>query len=209
LTIHKAQGSDFDIVFLVLPAHARIVRRELLYTALTRSRQQLVLLTQGDDLCWLLDLSRPAMSDTLRRNSNLFSAGVRQEAGAIPFAERLIHRADDGTMLRSKSELVIANKLAAMQLPYRYEAILESTIEKGRVLPDFTFVDAGGDRIVWEHLGMMSRSDYRRSWEWKLGSYTRNGFTLGQNLFTTEDDEQGGLDSTALTAVAADIAKLL
>jgi exodeoxyribonuclease V alpha subunit len=38
-TVHKAQGSEFDRVLLMLPAKpARVVTRELLYTAVTRSR---------------------------------------------------------------------------------------------------------------------------------------------------------------------------
>ena len=38
-TVHKAQGSEFDKVLLMLPAEPnRVVTRELLYTAVTRSR---------------------------------------------------------------------------------------------------------------------------------------------------------------------------
>jgi exodeoxyribonuclease V alpha subunit len=38
-TVHKAQGSEFSAVALVLPAGIRrIVTRELLYTAITRAR---------------------------------------------------------------------------------------------------------------------------------------------------------------------------
>ena len=38
-TVHKAQGSEFDRVLLMLPAKpTRVVTRELLYTAVTRSR---------------------------------------------------------------------------------------------------------------------------------------------------------------------------
>lgn len=38
-TVHKAQGSEFDKVLLLLPAKpTRVVTRELLYTAITRSR---------------------------------------------------------------------------------------------------------------------------------------------------------------------------
>lgn len=38
-TVHKAQGSEFHEVLLMLPAKAtRVVTRELLYTAITRSR---------------------------------------------------------------------------------------------------------------------------------------------------------------------------
>ncbi|GAA4804327.1 exodeoxyribonuclease V subunit alpha [Lysobacter hankyongensis] len=43
-TVHKAQGSEFDRVLLVLPdADARVLSRELLYTALTRARRRVVL----------------------------------------------------------------------------------------------------------------------------------------------------------------------
>lgn len=48
LTIHKAQGSEFRTVFVVLPKNCRLISRELLYTALTRSRDRLVLLIEGD-----------------------------------------------------------------------------------------------------------------------------------------------------------------
>lgn len=44
LTVHKAQGSEFDRVLLVLPEHgARVLSRELLYTGLTRCRREVVL----------------------------------------------------------------------------------------------------------------------------------------------------------------------
>ena len=39
LTIHKAQGSQFGTVFVILPKTSRLLSRELLYTALTRSRE--------------------------------------------------------------------------------------------------------------------------------------------------------------------------
>ncbi len=48
LTVHKAQGSEFDTVFVVLPNPCRILSRELLYTALTRQSRRLVILCQGD-----------------------------------------------------------------------------------------------------------------------------------------------------------------
>jgi exodeoxyribonuclease V alpha subunit len=40
-TVHKAQGSEFDDVLLLLPAQpSRVVTRELLYTAVTRARRR-------------------------------------------------------------------------------------------------------------------------------------------------------------------------
>jgi hypothetical protein len=56
---------------------------------------------------------------------------------------------------------------------------------------------------------MLSRDDYRQGWEWKKDWYAKNGFVLGQNLFTTQDDERGGLDSQQVRAVAEAINKLL
>lgn len=42
VTVHKAQGSEFDTVWLQLPGvDTRVVSRELLYTAITRARREL------------------------------------------------------------------------------------------------------------------------------------------------------------------------
>lgn len=42
MTVHKAQGSEFDAVWLQLPAaDTRVASRELLYTAITRARSEL------------------------------------------------------------------------------------------------------------------------------------------------------------------------
>ena len=42
MTVHKAQGSEFDSTWLLLPAHpTRVLSRELVYTAITRARREL------------------------------------------------------------------------------------------------------------------------------------------------------------------------
>ena len=42
MTVHKAQGSEFDAVWLQLPrSDSRVLSRELLYTGLTRARSAL------------------------------------------------------------------------------------------------------------------------------------------------------------------------
>jgi len=44
MTVHKSQGSQFDAAAVLLPAAgARILTRELLYTAITRAREELIL----------------------------------------------------------------------------------------------------------------------------------------------------------------------
>ncbi len=44
MTVHKSQGSEFQRVAIVLPAaSAKVVTRELLYTAVTRARSEVLL----------------------------------------------------------------------------------------------------------------------------------------------------------------------
>jgi exodeoxyribonuclease V alpha subunit len=49
MTVHKAQGSQFDTVALILPpADSPILTRELLYTAVTRARAQVIVAGEAD-----------------------------------------------------------------------------------------------------------------------------------------------------------------
>jgi exodeoxyribonuclease V alpha subunit len=44
MTIHKSQGSQFDTAAVLLPdPSSKLLTRELLYTAVTRARSQLIL----------------------------------------------------------------------------------------------------------------------------------------------------------------------
>ncbi|KAK2080022.1 hypothetical protein QBZ16_002417 [Prototheca wickerhamii] len=50
VTVHKAQGGEAPCVVLVLsPAHARLLDRRLLYTAITRAKQLLIVIETGAD----------------------------------------------------------------------------------------------------------------------------------------------------------------
>ncbi|MFC8616593.1 AAA family ATPase [Micromonospora purpureochromogenes] len=208
LTVHKAQGSEFRTVFVVVPAESALLSRELLYTGLTRAREKLVLLVQGSDIEPLRKLARPERSETSRRNTNLFTPGLRRTDLGVPFAEHLIHRTARGELVRSKSEVVIANLLHTAGLDYHYERPLPGTVVLGTVHPDFTFIDAAGEPIVWEHLGMLDRPGYRASWERRHAWYAANGFVLGETLFTSEESG-GGLDSAALSDQVDRIGDLL
>ncbi|MGB5834859.1 MAG: ATP-binding domain-containing protein, partial [Thiohalocapsa sp.] len=68
MTVHKAQGSEFDDVILVLPPYpSRALTRELIYTGITRARRRVTLITP---LARLDD----AVSSPVRRTSGLFDA---------------------------------------------------------------------------------------------------------------------------------------
>lgn len=167
----------------------------------------MVLLVEGQDTGMLYKLSQPERSDTCQRNTNLFAGVLRERSGEPPHAENLIHKTDKGHMVRSKSELVVANLLWAENIAYEYEHPLDGETIPGRLHPDFSFADAGGDRIIWEHLGMMHDDEYRRGWEWKREWYRQNGFIEGKNLFTTEERRGQGLDMNVFRGVVEKIKK--
>ena len=52
MTVHKAQGSEFDSIYLVLPnsGESGFVTRELLYTAITRAREHLTIIAPIEQL---------------------------------------------------------------------------------------------------------------------------------------------------------------
>lgn len=209
LTIHKAQGSDFNYVFVVLPKTTRLLSRELIYTALTRSKNKLILLIEGNDPSFLYEYSRSEKSNTANRNTNLFTGAIREKSDEIPYNDHLIHKTLKGHMVRSKSELVIANILYENNIEYQYEREYQGDEDKIKVHPDFSFTDPAGDLILWEHLGMLSREDYRLGWEWKKDWYERNGFVENKNLFTTRDGDDGSLDSSEVKEIAEKINKII
>jgi hypothetical protein len=199
LTIHKSQGSQFDTVIVILPRNitARLLSRELIYTALTRSRRKLVLLVEGTGTGLLQELSKPERSDTLRRNTALFTSIVRSAPDQPPHAKNLIHTTRKGHLVRSKSEFIIANLLFDHGVTYAYEQRLDTTAPDqapGWIWPDFSFVDAAGDRIIWEHLGMCGTKDYDEGWLWKQRWYEANGYFEGKNLFVTREFTGQGIE---------------
>lgn len=209
ITVHKSQGSDFDFVFLVIPKTGRIISRELIYTALTRAKKQLILLIEGDTPQWIINLSKPQYSETTKRNTHLFAYSVREEKHSIPFAEGLIHKTKkEGLLVRSKSEVIIANMLVEKGIEFEYEREFLGKNGQKRI-PDFTFIDAAGDIVILEHLGMMSLPSYKADWEKKLQFYRDNGYKMDENLFTTTESEKGGIDSLAIEEVITKIEKMI
>lgn len=209
ITVHKSQGSDFDYVFLIIPKTGRIISRELIYTALTRAKKQLILLIEGDTPQWIINLSKPQYSETAKRNTHLFTYSVREEKHSIPYAEGLIHKTKkEGLLVRSKSEVIIANMLIEKEIEFEYEREFNGKTGQKRI-PDFTFIDAAGDIIILEHLGMMSLPSYKADWDKKLLFYHDNGYRLNDNLFTTTESEKGGIDSLAIEDVINQIVKMI
>lgn len=80
MTVHKAQGSEFDEVWLQLPRHdTRVLSRELVYTGLTRARQRLHVAGSAEVLG--LALQRHAS----RLSGLAWRLGAQPVQGELPF----------------------------------------------------------------------------------------------------------------------------
>ncbi len=206
LTVHKAQGSEFGTTFLILPNPCRLLSRELLYTALTRQRDKIIILHQGDRH-ELRHFSHDHVSESASRLTNLFGPADPVEIHERFLEEGLIHKTQRGESVRSKSEVIIANMLYAQGIDYEYEVPLIASDGSIRY-PDFTIEDAEtGRTYYWEHLGLLSQPAYRKRWENKKVWYRSQGILEFDEdsdgphaLITTMDDPQGGIDSGAIEA---------
>lgn len=128
---------------------------------------------------------------------------------SIFMREHLIHRTENGGFVRSKSELIIANMLHSASVKFFYEYPIESLTKDGVKYPDFVIFKKNGEAIIWEHLGMLQNESYRNRWEKKLEWYEYNKFIINKNLFITEDDLNGSLDSFKIKSTIEQIQRLL
>lgn len=110
------------------------------------------------------------------------------------YPEKLIHNTYAGILVRSKSEVLIANALFSKQIPFRYEACLQ--LGSHTVYPDFTIRHPVTKKIYyWEHLGMMGEEDYLDNALTKIRRYCRNNIYPDGNLILTYESRQTPLDS--------------
>ena len=72
LTIHKSQGSEWRKVYLCLhQSHATMMQRELLYTAVTRAKQELYVICEPDSFVKGIERQR-IKGDTLKEKAEFF-----------------------------------------------------------------------------------------------------------------------------------------
>lgn len=66
VSVHKSQGSEFDMVMLVLlPYHSIMLNREIFYTAVTRAKKKLFLISDPQTIQTAISNSSPADRKTL------------------------------------------------------------------------------------------------------------------------------------------------
>ncbi len=80
-----------------------------------------------------------------------------------------IYKTRKGDLVRSKSEVIIANLLFEENINYEYERKLFYDTGKW-IEPDFT-IFINDKEIYWEHLGMIGTESYDNRWQTKLDIY--------------------------------------
>ncbi|MBO4636778.1 MAG: hypothetical protein J5685_06495 [Clostridiales bacterium] len=101
-----------------------------------------------------------------------------------------------GERVRSKSELIIADMLNDLGIPYRYEMPLILSGGKHLIHPDFTILNISTrEESYLEHLGKMGDEGYMDDFANRYRIYMSNGIYLGQKLFFTCESDKAPLDN--------------
>lgn len=115
------------------------------------------------------------------------------------YNKQRIHTTRKGERVASKSEVIIANSLYENDIPYHYdEQSMVISNWGNHYYYDFTIPLPNGDKIYWEHFGMLSNREYMEHSLCKLYYYHQEGITIGRNLIITVDDIDGNCDSIAI-----------
>jgi hypothetical protein len=174
ITVHKSQGSDFKNVFLVVPEKQSLLSKELLYTALTRSKYRLFIFVQ--DVEGNLLMKAKNNSHLIHRNTSIFKEPRDKKGKYIP---------EYGVPVSSKIEYIIYKALQKSGLKFKYEEPLQLKTLSYKIHPDFTIYLRGGKELYWEHLGMLDTRKYYSDWQDRRKSYKEHG--LEDMLITTDD----------------------
>lgn len=103
-----------------------------------------------------------------------------------------------GDSVRSKSEVIIADTLYRLGIPYKYERPIVLSTRKGRikVYPDFTCLNVRlRKEIIWEHFGKMDDGNYSANVALKMNDYFSNGYVMGDNLIFSMESEGNAFDA--------------
>ena len=113
--------------------------------------------------------------------------------------ENLRYETEQGELVRSKSEVIIANILYSHKedILYKYERplVLEKDGTVKSIYPDFTVLNQHSGRIIYfEHAGRMDDPYYANDFVKKMNTYVNNGFLPGRDVLVTFETMTNPLD---------------
>lgn len=121
------------------------------------------------------------------------------------YPEQKVYSTKKDELVRSKSEVLLADMYYELGIPYRYEAVLQLKNGKKKY-PDFTLLKKKTrEKIYHEHLGLLDDEEYRHANLNKLDEYQKNGIFFGKNLIITYEAEGCYLDIKTVKRMIFDI----
>lgn len=85
-----------------------------------------------------------------------------------------------GLWVRSKSEMLICEKLYVFDVPFRYEQVLH--IGNRSFALDFTFLDRNNNPFYLEYCGIMNEPGYVKTFRWKRDLFEAVGISEWTNM---------------------------
>ncbi len=181
ITVHKSQGSGFDHVFFIVPSKSTLLSRELVYTAMTRSKLGISIFVHD--------------AGKIESRANKFHEIINKSSVELRktslmgkyYWEFSLNPAPD-VYVRSRAEYIIYKSLLEFKkqessFSFAYENPLEID-EELSIKPDFILITPKGE-FYWEHLGRLGDIHYEGSWQSRRKLYERKG--LIDNLITTDE----------------------
>ena len=139
-------------------------------------------------------LKNAAMADLLQEHLNDGWKWALEDYETNPlYPEEKKYRSAGGTLVRSKSELIICGLYEKYMVPYRYECRIQ--IGGHTFYPDFTLCHPQtGTIYLHEHFGMLGNSQYSEEVFKKLRLYNQNGWIMMQNLLISGESAESPLE---------------
>lgn len=202
ITIHKSQGSGFNHLFLVLPSRYGLLSKELVYTALTRTKKSITIFiqTNASDKKSVLERALERSFSASRKTSLMLDKPYR-------FYDL---EPESGVFVESRVELLIyhllmkkRDNLGKDKFDFAYEEKPIINSNEINIKTDFTIYV--NDKIWYlEHLGLLSQRKY--AWTWSnLKTKTYQDVGIWDNVITT--DERNGINPTKIEALIDNIIK--
>ncbi len=111
---------------------------------------------------------------------------------------------ENGELVRSKSEKIIADKLKHLNVPYKYEFALK--LNRTVYFPDFTILNkTTRQTYYWEHFGLIDQPEYRNSMIQKIEAYTKSNIIVGKNLIITFETKDQPLSVKQVDTIIKEI----
>lgn len=118
----------------------------------------------------------------------------------------------NGEHVKSKSEIIIADRLKVAGVPYSYEYETVVANEYSGAFekwyPDFKVLNTRtGKEYYWEHLGMVDKADYFATGMFKLDVFAANDIIVGDNLIVTMETTETPMNTEYIDMIIKKVLK--